>query len=883
MKAETAKKWKLQTVLRYLLIAILACSMTGGADAPMRAAAEAASPQEAGAVYSFEAEAPANSYSGNAGPVSCDPCSGGVKVGNLYQGSAMQFNDVRVAEAGVYKLSLSYISGDTRSFMISVNGGERERFTPPATKDWNTVGVFDFEVRLQAGANTLSFDDDGGYAPDLDKIDLAFVSPSDPGTGPGDNEDLNLGAPVKTEKYGSISVTRHTKGMSVSSGSLKLLYNTETGLSAYSWKARGEEAKIQGAYSSLQLDRYLTSKDYAKHEFKMEEVERFQDRGGKGVKVTVSNKQDGLPLLKQIYYIYEQKDYLLTQVIAEQSTPMETNYIAPLIVDRRGGVDIGQYGDNRVLVTPFDNDAWSRYLSKTINTDLNNQNYESSELTAIFDNDSRRGFVVGSVSHDTWKTGIYWSGSNDRLNKLNVYGGFSSLASTHDSLPHAKVNGTTIASPKVFVGYFADYRDGMETYGKANAAETPPLAFGPEVPQGVPVGWNSWGAVGSNLTYDKAIETSDYFKENLQGKSYNNDGQLYINLDSYWDNMNEEQLGQLVKHIQANGQKAGIYYGPFVYWGDNLNQPVEGSDGKYTYGDIVLRDAQGNPLPKLDGAYAVDPTHPGTKQRIDYYVNRFKEHGFEYIKLDFLSHGSLEGQHYNSQASTGIQAYHEGMAYIVNALDGSMFISASIAPLFPSQYAHSRRISCDVDGSLGSTEYQLNNLTYGWWQNGTIYPYTDPDYMTLVKGGSLLGAQTRVNAAAISGTVFLNSDDVADPLARDYMEKLLVNPAVNAVAKMGQAFRPIEGNTGTAAADAYILKDGGVYYLALFNFTNEPAERTINFERAAMDNKGRSGFRVTDLWTGEETRAKTELHARLQGAESKLYKLVPVAGGGKDQ
>lgn len=869
-------------MLRYVLIAILACSLTGGAQiAPKQAAAEAGSTQATEAVYTFEAEAAANTYSGKAGPVPCDTCSGGAKVGNLYQGSAMQFNGVNVTEAGVYKLSLSYISGDPRSFMVSVNGGERERFSPPATKDWNTVGVFDFEVRLQAGDNTLSFDDDGGYAPDLDKISLTFVSSSEPGTDPGNGEDLELGAPLSTVKYGPIAVTRHAKGMSVTSGSLKLLYNTENGLSAYSWKNRGEEAKIQGAYSSIQLDQYLTSKDYAKHEFKLEEVERFHDRGGKGIKVTVNNRQEGLPTLKQIYYIYEQKDYLLTQVIAEQDTPLATNYIAPLIVDHRGGVDIGQYGDNRVLVAPFDNDAWSRYLSKTINTDLNNQNYESSELTAIFDNDSRRGFVVGSVSHDTWKTGIYWSGSNDRLNKLNVYGGFTSLASTHDSLPHAKVSGTTIASPKVFVGFFTDYQDGLETYGQANAVEAPPLAFGPGVPQGVPVGWNSWGAVGSKLSYDQVIETSNYFKEKLQGESFNNEGQLYINLDSYWDNMNDEQLGQLVDYIKANGQKAGIYYGPFVYWGDNLNQTVEGTDGKYTYGDIVLRDAQGNPLPKIDGAYAVDPTHPGTKQRIDYYMNRFKEHGFEYIKLDFLSHGALEGQHFNPQVFTGIQAYNEGMAYIVDALDGSMFISASIAPLFPSQYAHSRRISCDVDGSLGSTEYQLNNLTYGWWQNGTIYRYTDPDYMTLEKGGSLLGAQTRVNAAAISGTVFLNSDDVANQTAREYMEQLLVNPAVNAVAKKGLAFRPMEGNTGTAAADAYILKDGGGYYLAIFNFTNEPVERTISFERAAMDNKGKSGFRVTDLWTGEEWREKTELHVTLQGAESKLLQLVPVAGGGK--
>ncbi|MGG6314602.1 carbohydrate-binding protein [Paenibacillus macerans] len=882
MNAVVPNILKLKPVLMVLLVVMLCGAITGGA-VPLRAAAEGAEAAAgSGAVYSYEAEAPVNGFSGKAGPASCEACSGSAKVGNLYQGSAMQFHGVNVAEAGIYKLSLSYISGDTRSFMLSVNGGERERFTPPATPDWNTVGVFDLEVRLQAGANTLSFDDDGGYAPDLDKIDLTMTSPSDPGTDPGDGEDLDLGAPVQTAKYGQITVTRHTKGLSVSSGTIKLLYNTETGLSGYVWNGNGQ-ARIQGAYSSLQLDRYLTSKDYATHEFALEQVKPFQDRGGKGIRVTVANKQEGLPTLSQVFDIYENKDYLLTQTIAEQAAPISANYIAPLIVDRKGGVDIGRYGDNRVLVAPFDNDMWSRYLSKTINTDLNNNLYESSELTAVFDNDSRRGFVVGSVSHDTWKTGIYWSGSNDRLNKLNVYGGYSSLASTHDTQPHGKVTGTRIASPKVFIGFFDDYRDGLETYGQANAVEAPPLSFGAGVPEGVPVGWNSWGAVGSNLTYEKAVETSDYLEAHLQGASFESDGNLYINLDSYWDNMNDEQLGRLVDHIRANGQKAGIYYGPFVYWGDNLNQPVEGTDGKYTYGDIVLRDVQGDPLPKVDGAYAVDPTHPGAKQRIDYYMNRFKEHGFEYIKLDFLSHGSFEGRHYDPQAFTGIQAYNEGMAYINEALDGSMFISASIAPLFPSQYAHSRRISCDVDGSPGSTEYQLNNLTYGWWQNGTIYRYTDPDYMTLAKGGSLLGAQTRVNAAAISGTVFLNSDDVADTAAREYMEKLLTNPAVNALATKGKAFRPLEGNTGTAAADAFILKDGSTYYLALFNYSNAPAERAIDFERATMDNKGRSGFRVTDVWTGEESRAKTELRVTLQGVESKLLKLEPVAGGEKDR
>lgn len=181
--------------------------------------------------------------------------------------------------------------------------------------------------------------------------------------------------------------------------------------------------------------------------------------------------------------------------------------------------------------------------------------------------------------------------------------------------------------------------------------------------------------------------------------------------------------------------------------------------------------------------------------------NRFLSLGFEYIKIDFLSHASFEGKHYDPNVKTGIQAYNQGLAFINQVLDGKMFISASIAPLFPSQYAHARRISCDIYGSLDSTEYQLNNLTYGWWQNGTIYHYTDPDYMTLEKGGSLNGAQSRVTAAAISGTVFLNSDNVSKPIAQQYMQTLLTNPRINELAAKGKAFRPIEGNTGTASTD----------------------------------------------------------------------------------
>ncbi|WP_438347685.1 carbohydrate-binding protein [Paenibacillus sp. FA6] len=822
----------------------------------------------------YEAEALINKLSGNAGISECDSCSGGQKVGNVYGGSTLQFNGITADREGVYNLKISYISGDSRSATISVNGEEGEQINFPKTVDWNTVGSYEQQVYLKKGSNTILMDDQGSYSPDFDKIELHFESDGEVGSG-HDGNIGDLGKQVQVTRYGTITLTEYKKGFKISNPSYELLYNTSTGLSQYNW---GKKTVAKGIYSEIGLDRVVASKDYNRHVFSKKDLVSFSDATGKGIKITVRNEEKGLPTLSQIYYIYKDGPYLLTETVASQSSAFASADIAPIVMEAKGGIDLGSYGDNRVLVTPFDNDAWSRYQAKTMNTRLNNDNYVSSEMTAIYDNTSRNGLVVGSVTHDTWKTGIYWSGSDNKLNKLRVYGGFTSSTSTHDSISHGAVKGNKISSPKIFVGFYKDYRDGLEGYGEVNAAIKPPLSFGKKIPKGVPVGWNSWGALESDVTFDKVAAVSDYFKKNLQNKSFDNDGAVYINLDSYWDNLTDQELTDLVKLINNNGQKAGIYYSPFVYWGDNLEQIVEGTDSKYTYGDIVLRNQQGAILPTLDGAYAVDPTHPGVKQRMDYYMNRFKKEGFEYIKVDFLSHGALEGKHYDTKVQTGIQAYNKGMADLNKVLDGTMFISASIAPLFPSQYAHSRRISCDIDGSLHSTEYQLNNLTYGWWQNGTIYHYTDPDYMTLTKGGSLEGAQSRVNAAVISGTVYLNSDDVSDEMAQEYMERLLTNPQVNALAVKGKAFRAIEGNTGTKAADVFMLEDKGVYYLAVFNYTQEPVERLIDLERAGITSKGVSSYKVTDMWTGQTNVEESSLKVSLKGAESKLYKLEPTRG-----
>jgi hypothetical protein len=644
---------------------------------------------------------------------------------------------------------------------------------------------------------------------------------------------------------GTLSTSLSGSLLTMTTGSVRVEYDLSTGTADFLY---GGMKRIAAFYAGVQLTRYITSRDYAERSYTVSNNQ-----------VVVTSRGDGLPTMQQLFN-FDGGHRFLTRVVLLGDN-LSTHWIAPLVMSTKGGLDIGSYDDARLLWVPFDNDAWVSYNAASIN-----DRGTSFEVAAFYDNASRNGIVVGSVLHDTWKTGVYYDGSNNRLDALNVFGGVSDATWTHDAVPHAEVTGNALYSPMVFVGYGPDFRDLLEEYADVNAFYENKLSWS----GGVPFGWNSWGKIQSALSYDKAIQVSDFFRNALQGSDFQNQGTVYINLDSYWDNLSEAQLAQFVAHARSNGQKAGIYWAPFADWGSYARQ-VEGSS--YNYEQIWLRDGQGKPI-QLDGATAVDPTHPGTKQRIDYYIDRFKRLGFEYVKLDFLTHGALESTvRYSSSARTGIQAYNEGMRYVRDRIAGSMFISESIAPLFPHQYAHARRVSCDTYGAargFASSEYELNSASYGFWMSGRLYQYNDPDYSVL-EGFSPAENMTRVIATAISGTVFLNGDDLTSSNAQALARTYLTNSRINAVARMGRAFRPVEGNTGTKPSELFILQDGGSTYVAVFNFGGKGVSKTVDFARLGLD--GSRVYNVTDLWTGQSWSARGDTQVVLDKDFARLLRL----------
>lgn len=590
---------------------------------------------------------------------------------------------------------------------------------------------------------------------------------------------------------------------------------------------------FEDLYASYHLgDKEISTKDYSEKNY---QTKAIRDNFGSGTAFIVTYTQSNLPELIQTFYSYSDKDYILTEFVLESKEEVSSNYMAPVNLKN---LNITGNEDNRALFIPFDNDCWIRYQSHPLNFDK----LISYEVTSVFDNKTRNGMVIGSVEHDNWKTAVEMESQNSNaISSIVCYGGVADSL-TRDSKPHGMLSGKIIKSPKAFIGFFDDWRDGLDNYGEANAIIAPPKAWN----KAIPFGWNSWGVLQFKLRFHHAMEISDYFNNHLQNNHFvNQDGVLYIGLDSGWNRFSEEQLTEFVRKCKENGQIAGIYWTPFTDWGKNPEATVQDSE-EYKFKDIYVY-ANGNPQ-ELDGAYAIDPTHPAIEDRMKKTSDLFRRCGFEYVKMDFMTHGAMEGDRwYNPEIQTGIQAYNYGMK-LLNRYFGDMYINISISPTFPAQYAQSRRIACDAWNKIKDTEYTMNAVSYGWWID-KVYQYNDADHIVLQEATEGEN-RARITSAVITG-LYIAGDDFSEKGSEEGKERAanyLTNPAINALAT-GVTFRPLEGNGSRSENQFMRSEKNGIHYV-FFNYEEDSVDMTIPTERIGLTSGKK--YKVSNLWSGEE-------------------------------
>jgi hypothetical protein len=630
-------------------------------------------------------------------------------------------------------------------------------------------------------------------------------------------------------------------------------------------------------------------------------IEHIQDSLGKGLRVSIRHVSVGRPLyLLQHITLYD--SYALIDVgvvrIAGKGLLPETRHISPLaIVPSQGGRLFLPGLAPRILDVPFDNDDWVGVVERRWPEGRGGMSYECS---SVYDNTSMAGLVLGSVLHDNWKTGIAYrmGAGNGIVDSLDVFGGVATadnnslrpadggMDGTHDHAPHGTLRGEIIYSPLVYLGGGQDVRKLFTGYGQVNARINGRLEWkGP-----APFYWNSFG-VEDVLGYRKIMmptgveQISDSIHSLHHFSQY---GKPILSIDSYDQSIyTTAVLQSLGEYAKARDQQIGFYAIPFALWtwkNALAQEKVPGTD--YLLKDVVLRDSAGHPIAYKDGdwgAFPLDPTHPATRLRIIAELQKAKAIGARFLKIDFLSAGSLESSiRYDTSVRTGIQAYNYGMKLLKHLIDSilgpDIFITQAISPLFPHQYAHTRFNSTDVYSHLrddepgfpnwGSTEASLATGSHMGWVQGTLWPYTNLDVAVMQrfqqnKDLQEKAVKVRIYAMMVMGSIFGDGSDLRQPLAMERARKFLDNKHICAFFSLSRprAFIPLHFADGSGAdqlADgkgrdqqlAFFLNERqGAVLLALFNFDGK-REYRAQFKRRDLG-LGQGPYTILDLMTGE--------------------------------
>jgi hypothetical protein len=175
----------------------------------------------------------------------------------------------------------------------------------------------------------------------------------------------------------------------------------------------------------------------------------------------------------------------------------------------------------------------------------------------------------------------------------------------------------------------------------------------------------------------------------------------------------------------------------------------------------------------------------------------------------------------------------------------------------------------------------LNSLTYGWWTSKNLY-IADPDHVVLgdnadLGARSVVEGKSRLLSAIISGGMILDSSRLADdPQGQELAQAVYGNRPWLAVAAENKTFRPIEGNTGDKATDAFVRSSAHGAYVAFFNYDEKhPQTITIPLDRIDKMLVSAPPVTVVDVASGAKLQqAHTDLSVKLSPSQSTLLEVV---------
>ncbi|MGG6310849.1 discoidin domain-containing protein [Paenibacillus macerans] len=691
---------------------------------------------------------------------------------------------------------------------------------------------------------------------------------------------------ASAEEEGGVYSNRQNV-VQASNGKVSLVYDLAKGTGSLSWQGQTVVQEFSTNFRKKGSDAELSSRDAV--ESTAEWTKLKQDKYGKnGRKLTIRSRLETGERIDLGFYFYPKVSYVLTEMQVHQEDGVTVTELTPISAQR---VDIGRGNEKKVFTTPYSNNfdfgvapvddfgksqnGADRFAGEQLTWD--DFNGISHWVAAVFDNESNRGFVGGAATVQNWKSSQRLSEAESANGPLTGFALYNWGGSK---------SGTMVASDLFFLGFYDDYRQGLEEYGTVYNTGEPHLEWEGDVP----MGYNTFYSHDRYATAEAMYAMVDYMAEHLQPLGYE-----YFNLDGGFQPESglpfDQAIPKFIDYVHAKGLKAGGYSTPFTIYEEWLDLPVEGTN--LTHRDICLKDEQGNLIKTYLNTYALDLSHPVSQQIVKRNVDDYIRWGYDYIKLDFIDMGMYEGQHYDPTVN-GMENYRIGMGIIRNAVlaaDRPIYINESIAPLLPAAFAHGKRAACDTSlgvASYSGIERQAFNSVASWWTNGTIYEYNDPDMIIpqyVIQGFwykfSQQDAKLLNTAVTLGGGHYLVGDNL--PFIDEDRMAWLHNDSLLGLVKQGNAAKPVRmtdfyHHEAHSPSVTMLTDDGGNRVVGLSNWTDQTQE--INVSLADLELKPNKKYRMTELYSGRSLgTAQGTLTYKL---EPKGTAIIRIADGKED-
>jgi len=645
-----------------------------------------------------------------------------------------------------------------------------------------------------------------------------------------------------------VRITEDASGAALTNGRLTVAVHLNKGVFSIIEAGSGRAVVTNAATAvSLSSGRTLTSRGAR---FVSEGSTPVENRLGRGLSVTLQREsEEPEPVLRLTIALYEDHPFAVIQAELINTGPSALRVGVFQVLDD-AAIDLGAPPST----WRFYKQGWQSW-SPTLVLDCAGEDvpmaapviapgaqpeargglFVSELMTAIFSSESKRGLVAGFIT------------TADQLSQLRLD------REQHTVTASSYADGITIppggrlSSEILLLEPTTSPLVSMERYGDVlgwmmEATPTEEIA----------TGWCSWYYYWQGVREEHIIANLEELASRRAELPLE-----YVQIDDGyqaeigdWLTANEKfshGMEWLVDRIHERGFKAGLWLAPFLMGAR--------SQLYREHPDWAVQYRPGRPYIAIQNwgqdCYALDLTRTEVIKWLgDVFRTVCGEWGFDYVKVDFIYAGAVNGIRYDPNV-TRAQAYRRGLKAIRDAAR-DRFVLACGNPIGPSiglvdgarvgpdvaPYWRPAASPRDVERNRMSEPSALNSIRNSvtrWWMHGRLWQ-SDPDCLLARDSETGLTTdevRTLATVIAMSGGMVLDSDDLTllSDERREWLATLLPT--------FGRAAQPLD-LFDTEVPTILRLDCGTHFMIAVFNWNDEPAS-----VRASLPAES---SRVFDVW-----------------------------------